>query len=472
MDSSPILQILRALPPHTLRALGKFVHAAYHVTHRDVVRLFDILREHLPGAPDKETLAKLLNPKGGVTPRRIYHLNNYLLEAVEKFLAQEMWEQRPHDQHLATVEHLRRLQLRRESASMLRYARKRLEADPQRGAAYHRSEYLLQLESYYLSQQEGRTRSANVQELTDTEDVAFICSKLRTGCLLLSHQAVSKRSYDKGLLDNVLQFLDGHRYLEIPIIAAYYHGYFAQSDPDADSHFRRLKMLVQEHAAAFSLAETHDLYLMAINFCIRRINRADEQYFREIFDLYRSGLQHGALLEDGILSRWTYNNIALTAMRLREFDWTKQFLTDFMPFLPETHREGAYNFNIARYYYDTGDYRQAMQHLLRMEYDDVLQNLAAKTILCKIYFELDEVDALENQLDSIQIYLRRKKVLGYHKENYTAIVRLMRKLLATGGSAQAGARLRREIEQAPVLTEREWMLRQLAPAGRSDKNRD
>ncbi|MCB0544552.1 MAG: hypothetical protein KDC70_13595, partial [Saprospiraceae bacterium] len=228
----------------------------------------------------------------------------------------------------------------------------------------------------------------------------------------------------------------------------------------------------QEHAAAFSLAETHDLYLMAINFCIRRINRADEQYFREIFDLYRSGLQHGALLEDGILSRWTYNNIALTAMRLREFDWTKQFLTDFMPFLPETHREGAYNFNIARYYYDTGDYRQAMQHLLRMEYDDVLQNLAAKTILCKIYFELDEVDALENQLDSIQIYLRRKKVLGYHKENYTAIVRLMRKLLATGGSAQAGARLRREIEQAPVLTEREWMLRQLAPAGRSDKNRD
>lgn len=454
MHASPLIQILSSLSPASLKALNKFIHSPYHVTHPGVVELYEQLTDTLS------------TPAPTLPSRRLYHLTNYLLEAVEKFLALEIWEQRPHEQHRATLEHLRRLQLDHAGAGMLRYARKRLDADPLRGSDHLRSDYLLRLEAYYLSQQEGRAKSANVQELADAQDAAYICEKLRTGCLLLSHEAVAKREYDKGLLDGVLQFLEGHRYLQIPAVAAYYHGYFALAGNDADHHFSQLKSLLQEHANRFSVAEMHDLYLMAINFCIRRINQADERFFREIFELYQSGLRQGALLEDGTLSRWTYNNIAVTALRLREFEWVHGFLHAFAPFIPENHREGAFNFNIARYHYDTGDYRQAMQHLLRMEYDDVLQNLAAKTLLCKIYFELEETDTLENQLDSIQIYLRRKKVLGYHKDNYTAFVRFMRKLLAMNPNNLAEKeKIRGEIEQAPVLTEWEWFLKRLMADG-------
>ncbi len=473
MLSTPLIRILSALPPASMRALDKFIHSSYHVTHPEVVRLFDYLKLQPEGGLSKETVFDNFFPEKAPDRRRLYHLSNYLLEAVEAFLALQVWEQQPHERNRATLQHLRRLHIEQESAGMLRYARKRLETDPQRSSDYHRRDYLLQLESYYLSQQEGRARTANVQELSDSEDIAFICEKLRTGCLLLSHQAVSKREYDKGLLDSVLAFLEGHRYLQIPVIAAYYHGYFAQLGQDGDIHFSELKSLLQAHAGRFSVAETHDLYLMAINYCIRRINQAEERYFREIFELYQSGLQHGALLENGILSRWTYNNIAVTALRLHEFEWVHRFLLDFAPFLPESHREGAFNFNIARYHYDTGDYRQAMQHLLRMEYDDVLQNLVAKTMLCKIYYELEEIDALENQLDSIQIYLRRKKVLGYHKDNYSAFVRFVRKLLAARPDNDTEKeKLRKEIEQAPILTEKDWILKQMNASWQTQKKPD
>lgn len=450
MESSPLSEILRALPPSDLRALEKFIRSPYHVTHPGVPALFENLTSGAVEKPETD-------------PRRLYHLTNYLLEAVEKFLALRVWEQRPHECHRATLQHLRLLRLDRAGDGMFRYARKRLDADSLRGSDFHRNDYLLHLEAYYRLQQEGRAKSANPQELADAQDVAFISEKLRTGCLLLSHQAVTKRAYDKGLLDHVLQFLEGHRYLQIPAVAAYYHGYFAQlGEPNADDHFDALKNILEQHAGRFPVADMHDLYLMAINFCIRRINQADERFFREIFELYQSGLRQGALLENGTLSRWTYNNIAVTALKLREFDWVHAFLHDFAPFLPENHREGAFNFNIARYCYDTGDYRQAMQHLLRMEYDDVLQNLIAKTMLCKIYYELDETDALENQLDSIQIYIRRKKVLGYHKDNYTAFVRFMRKLLAhrPGNTLETG-KFRSEIENAPTLTEKEWFLQRV-----------
>lgn len=464
METSALLTILRAMPKESMRALEKFVQSSYHVTHAGVPLLLAHLKSVMQGPSTdllhKENIARAL---GEPDTRRVYHLTNYLLEAVEQFLAQERWEQHPHDRHLATVEGLRQLRLAETGAGMLRYARKRLQTDPHRGVDYHRSDYWLHLEAYYLSQQQGRAKSFNVQELSDAQDVAFIGEKLRTGCLLLSHQAVSKQQYSNGLLDSVLRFLEGHPYLEIPAVAVYYHGYFAQLGENGDHHFQRLKVLLQTHAAHFTLAETHDLYLMAINFCIRRINQAEERYFQEIFDLYQSGLQHGALLEDGVLSRWTYNNITATGLRLREFDWVHQFLHDFAPFLPENHREGTFSFNLARYYYDLRDYPQAMQHLLRREYDDVLQNLAAKVMLCKIYYTLGETTTLENQLDSIQIYLRRKKVLAYHRDNYLAIVRFLRKLLQHLPHDREKTRLlRQEIAQAPVLTEREWLLRQLA----------
>lgn len=464
MQTSPLLPILRALPKDRLRALEKFVRSPYHVTHPGVVQLFDLLKANLLLEDlNKKKVEAQLFPNADGDPRRVYHLTNYLLETVEKFLAQEDWDQQEHLRNAATVASLRRLHLAEPAAAMLRYARKRLDLDTLRGSDFHRAEYRLHWEAYHLSLQQGRAKTSNAQELSDAQDVAFICDKLRTGCLLLSHQLVTKQTYDKGLLDNVLAFLDGHRYLTIPVVAAYYHGYFAQLGGEgSDGHFARLKALLQADTPRFSLSETHDLFLMAINFCIRRINQQEERFSREIFDLYQAGLRHGALLENGILSRFTYNNITRTGLRLREFEWVKNFLHHYAPLLSESHREGAVNFNLARYHYETGALQEAMQHLLRIEYDDVLHNLAAKTMLCKIYYTLNETDALENQLDSIQIYLRRKKVLGYHRDNYLAIVRFIRKLLTINlNSAAERQKLREEIEAAPALTEREWLLGEL-----------
>jgi hypothetical protein len=464
MRSTPLMLILRALSKERLRALDKFVRSPYHVTHPGVLQLYDYVKENLQNeALTKENVEAQLQIQGETDPKRLYHLTNYLLETLEKFLAQEHWEKQEHLRNIATTEALRQLHLDESAASMLRYSRKRLTTDQHRGSAFHRADYQLHWEAYYLLQQEGRAKSSNAQELADAQDVAFICDKLRTGCLLQSLQLVTKQTYDKGLLDQVLQFLEGHRYLDIPAVAVYYHGYFAQLGGEgSDAHFLRLKSLLQEYSPCFSVSETHDLYLMAINFCIRRINQREERFFREIFDLYQSGLSHGALLENGLLSRWTYNNITLTGLRLGENEWVKDFLHHYAPLLSESHREGAVHFNLARYHYHVGALREAMQHLLLIDYDDVLHNLGAKTMLCKIYFALDEWDALENHLDSIQIYIRRKKVLGYHKDNYLAFVKFVRKLLSINPKhAAEKEKLRQEIKAAPILTERDWLLGEL-----------
>ena len=462
MKNTQLLQILRAFSKDRLKSFEKFVSSPFCMTHQPTIDLFFYLKKHLhnDAALSKEQIAATLK----IAPDRLFHLNNYLLEATEKFLAWTEWSADPAAKHQQTITALRLLKLTEAAENMTRYARRRLEENPSRGAAFYKSDYALRHESFLLSQQKGRAKPFNLQELSDAQDIAFVTERLRTGCLVASHQAIVGQDYDHGLLQPVLQFLEGHRYLEIPVVGGYYHGYYAMAGgiDDAEKHFFALKNILESFGHLFSHAEVQDLYLMAINFCIRRFNQTEKSYIKNAFDLYKSGLRHEALLENGVLSRWTYNNIALTALHLKELDWLPGFLEKYTPLLPPAHREGAYHLNMARYHYECTDLHAAMEHLLHREHDDVLQNLAAKALLSRIYWELDEDEALYNQLDAIQIYLRRQKLLGYHRDIYLGFLKIMRKLLKINRNDRVVlAKIKEEIITTPAIAEREWLLRQL-----------
>lgn len=461
MKSFPVLEIIQSLPKERLKLLEKFMQSPFWVTHKGAIEFFEYLKANQSDvtAFDKDKIAVALH----IAPDRVYHLNNYVLEAVEKFLACMEWTTEPHRQHLHTVKSLRQLNLEEPAVKMLRYARRALDDSRERSTEWLQSDYLWRLESFRTSRQQGRAKDFNLQDLANAQDVAFIAARLQTGCLLVSHQTVARHQYDNGLLQPILNFLKGHNYLQIPIIGGYYHGYFALvGGDDAAEHFHQLKILLESHGHTFAHEEVHDLYLMAINFCIRRINQSEKIFIQNAFELYQSGLKQGALLENGILSRWTYNNIALAALHLKAFDWVEHFLTEYAPLLPMAHREGAFSLNMARFYYERRDLRTAMQHLLHREHDDVLQNLAAKTLLCRIYWELEAVEALYNQLDSIDIYLRRQKILGYHRNVYASFVKIMRKLLKINILNKKNVeQLRQEITATTALAEREWLLLQV-----------
>jgi hypothetical protein len=462
------LEIIKHFSRAQQRAFERFLSSPYFGLHEGAVHLYTHYKAALEapeGAKlDKKNVEQSLSKTGKAGGRKVYDYNAYLLEALERFLAMEQCLLDPLAQHLRTTSALRKMKLRDEADAMLRYTAKKASNLDKVGSVEMRHHYELQYEAYLLSLQQGRSKTFNIMELTDAQDIALICEKLRMGCALLSHEALNHEVYDKGFLRQLLQFLDGHRFLEIPLVAVYYHGYLAHSDSEqADTHFIALKRLLQENGAMFATSELHDLYLMAINFCIRRINRQSETYVREVFDLYQSGLSLEALLEDQSLSRWTYVNITITALKLQEYDWLYAFLQDYAPLLPAEHREGALNQGLARYYYETKRYPEAMSALLRTEYDDVLQNLVAKVLLAKIYYECAEFDALENHLDSIQIYLRRKKVIGYHRNNYRNIIRYIRKMtMLRMEHKQSVVEFRAAVETEEVLSEKAWILKMLS----------
>jgi tetratricopeptide (TPR) repeat protein len=170
----------------------------------------------------------------------------------------------------------------------------------------------------------------------------------------------------------------------------------------------------------------------------------------------------GILIENQIVSRWTFLNVILIGLRLKEFDWAGIFIKQYQQFLEPRYRENFVHYCQARLLYEQKKYKEAQRLLVQVEYDDMLINLNAKSMLLKMFYEEEELDALESLLESMRTYLQRKEVIGYHKANYQNIIRYTKKLLrVTPRNKEQKEKLRQEIQHANPLTEKEWLLEML-----------
>jgi len=155
----------------------------------------------------------------------------------------------------------------------------------------------------------------------------------------------------------------------------------------------------------------------------------------------------------------TYHNIVAIGLRINDLDWTEQFIDQYKNKLEKRYRESSYSFNRARLAYRKKDYDEAMILLQKSNYRNMLLNLAARTLLAKIYFEKKETELLYSHLDAFSNYIRRKHVLGYHKTNYQNIIKYTRRLLNLNFyDKEECAAMRAAIQNEPILTEKEWLL--------------
>jgi hypothetical protein len=313
-----------------------------------------------------------------------------------------------------------------------------LDQQPLRNARYHHDSFLLRYEQFDSQQQLHRDATFELQEMTNDFHFYCIAEILRFAYAILSHQAITKKEYQQPLLESVLIIAEQH--LDIPAIATHYYAFqtlngsnkaiptseqvFSSTENAADTEgvsFRMLKKGITDNQALFPEAELRDLLLVAINYCIRRQNKGELNYVREALDLYRIGLESRVLMDNEIISAYNYKNIQMLALKIYDFDWAEKFLNDYKNFLPEKERDNIHKYNYAIFYFRKQDYDKAIQLLQEVNLKEVLFNLDARRMLARIYYDLNEFNALDSYIESSKIYLHRQKELGYQKEMYFLI---------------------------------------------------
>ena len=465
MKKSVLLQVFSSLSSIEIRELGRFIRSPYINRRDEVSRLYDYIAQNITiseGALAKEKAWKYVFPSSEYKDKEMRYVMSFLLKATRQFLIhQELDNDRVQSQVLL-CRSLRHHGLDKLFEKEIGATLKWQENQPFRNTRYHYNNYLIQLEHGEFQSQKSRRGDLPLQKLSDELTYFYIADILRQNCTILTHQTVSQRSYDIIFLKEVLEHVETNDYSFAPAIEIYYHGFKALSDLKNESHFKKLKTLITKHWSHFPANESREIYLMAINYCIKRINRAEREYIREGFELYQSGLKNEIFLEDGYLSSFTYKNISRLGLYLGEFDWVENFLNRYKRFLFPKTRENTYLYNLAFFYFQKPDYTNAMQLLQKVDFDDVLNNLDARRMLLRIYYELGEYDPLDSLLDSFKIYISRQKDIGYHKDNYLNLIRFVKKMIRGNlSSSSVRANLIEEIKNTPSFSEQNWLLEQL-----------
>ena len=467
MKKSRLIELFNSFSRKEQRELGKFVQSPVFNQREDVQLLYDYLYQHYPFKRDssisKVFVYQSIFPKKKYNDKEMDYAMSFLFGVMKSFLIhQELYEQ-PQDSQLYLNRALQKKKVTRIFEKEIKMTEKNLDKQPLRNSDFHYFNYQLNFEKYVFNQSVSRLDATNFQTLSDEFTHYFLTNKLWLSCAALAHKKLAKVEFREDFLEEILTHIEQNDYSNVPAVNVYYHCYKSLTTEDNATHFGELTSLMDKHYEQFTQAELKDIYVAAINYCIGQFNKGKSDFIKTAFELYKNGLNKEVFTENGYLSRFTYHNIVLSGMVLKEFDWVHKFIYEFKPRIEQKHRESTFHYNLAIYYFRKPDHDQAMDLLQKVEFDDVHWNMNARRMLLKIYFEKGEFESLDSLLTSFKNFIyRNKNIGGYHRDNNLNLMKFVSRLLSLGKfEKEARATLRKEIEATKGVADKEWLLAQL-----------
>lgn len=464
MKQSKLVEIFGSLTKKEKREVGKFVRSPYFNQRDDVVRLYDYLVEsYTTKEPlEKEEAFKAVYPKEHYSEKQMRYLMSFLFKVFRAYLAVNELEKDQTLYQSMVTRSLRKKNTERVFNLEWKTAVDQLDAQKIRNNDYHFKSYLLKNELFLSAKNRSRSSVPGFQGLSDELTNFFIADTLRQNCLALSYQTINQVGFKQNMLPQVIEYVEENDFSNTPAVLIYFYGYKLLSGEEPLKNFKILSNYIVKYGLCFPKNELKDIYLLALNFCIRKVNEGVYPFKREAFELYKKGLEQEVFIENNYLSRFTYKNVVAIALGLSEYEWVENFIDSFAQFLEKKYRHSAYCFNLALYYFKKEKYGKAMELLQQVGTDDVLNNLNARRMLLRIYYDLEELDALESLLGSFQTYIYRKKDLGYHRDLYLNLIRFTRRLLQLDfKDVEKVETMKKEIQAKERVAEREWLLEKL-----------
>lgn len=462
LNKSKLFHLVSVLTKKEVTQIRKMLKSPFFNTRNDLVDLFERLVESTKSAKvdvTRSDLNRQLYPDKKNNEAKLRAAMSDLLRLIEECWLINNYRADTLQSTLTLSKLYRKRKLAKSQLMSLNKAEHLLEDLPFRNQDYFRYQLDFQIEQMNYHFKGKRSDYLFLQEISDTVDQLFLTLKLNYTCAQLSQMLVVQADYDYGLLNHLTNQIETAKYTDHPAIAIYYYCFRFLTEPDQEDYFHKFKRELDKSSHFFTNEDLQAPYRLALNFCIRKINQGVASYIQDSWELYKTGIESGVLLENNQLSRFTFSNTVAAALKLQKHDWIQTFIETYREKLNPDFRDQTISFNLARLAFEKEEYGNALVHLQNAEYKDLINSLIAKMILIKVYVELEEYGSLESHLDSFQQYVRRREVSDYYRTNFLNIIRLTRKVITLPiYGKKEREKLQKEIETTKVLSERQWLL--------------
>lgn len=468
MFSEKLTSLLHTFSKYELNRFRKFLLSPYLNDQEDLTQLFEIINRALRAkensTPDlnKETIWKTLYPKRKYDDAHLRRLASDLNQAALRFILEEARKQDPLSEALELQQVLEKPELKKHLSAVERQITKQLESAPGQSTWYYLAQFRYNWNIY--------NRASNVVATSDfmgkllpadqSLEYFYIVQKLKFYVAWLTYRGFRATQEEIPVIPGFWEYIGQSQYKNVPLVSIYRDVIRCLTEPDEEQHFKDLISNLEKFADKLTKEDLRECYYIAQNYCAFKINQGKTEYYREVFEIFRTVINHGVLLENGQLSEGIYKNIITAGLGIGEYEWAESFIQEYAQYLSSNIRENARTFNLAYLYFHQKKYQKVIELLQNVEYSDVVYALSAKQVLLRTYYESNEYLAMDSFLDSFRIYLRRNKLISKNlKREHNNFLTFLKKLASLNtADGQALKRLRKKIEETRSVIFKKWLL--------------
>lgn len=431
MLDSKLINLISTFSDEERRWLRKWIKSDFVNKNQDIIRFFEFIdtrNSFSERTLSKEKAFEYLYPGKPYHDLRIRHLLWMTTEVVEDFAIYNKLSKQSALQRQLLVEYYNEKELYKFAGQLMEESISLAEKSELRNASYHLQQYQLQALSYHLQSRNNRSQLFNLQQVIDHLTLFSIVETLKYACITQSLQKISELKVDNHLLETTLALLQHPVFLQDTAVRIYYHIYLVVRDED-EAAFKHFIKDLKASDAYFTPHDLKDLYLLAINFCVKKSNQNLEAYTRQAFELYLYAIQKGYLMEHHEISRFSFTNVVTLGIKLKEHAKAEKFIQEYAKAIAVDYRKNTVDFNTAKVLYAKEQPQKALKILLTNEFKDLLWNLNAKYLILKILFETRDMAMFVIHLKAFKNFIKRKSNIGYHYTYFANVSKALTKLM-------------------------------------------
>ena len=470
MPESKLFHSINCLDQTARQRFLKFLSSPYFNTDNKLVCLTQILFEAGDKFPSRQELDHALFPGWDFDYFRISNLLSYIMKLLERYLVAEEMEAHQIERNLSLLSSARKLNMDKVFLATSRKLKKQFEdcAVAVPGIFFHQYRFEDETNIFSIAR-EQRQDDSSVDGKLVALDRFYVAEMLKTCCQRINQEnIIYSRERPAAMKQFMSWFAQYHeKYDDDPFIRIYFLILNTLINPSKTDHFFDLLKMLDQYGEAIDSDELKPMYQYAQNYCIKQSNQGHTDFLDELLGVFVRMIDAGLIYHNGWISPWDFKNIVALGVRLNRFEWTEGFIEQYTGKLEPVFRENALLFNRAQLHYGRGDFQAAMRLLTQVEFEDVYYFLGAKTLLLKIYYELEEVEALHSFFHSFGEALRRNKTISpYQRKVHHNLIRFLRQLQKlreqtyyqeASSISDKFRKLLKKVENAREITQGEWL---------------
>jgi len=324
----------------------------------------------------------------------------------------------------------------------------------------------LQIEHEYAhflsANADNGTGDINLQATNDALDIFFLQKKLKYFCYMKNRQRLVSFPYKLTLEEELNQYAESDVSIQDPIILIWRDAFNLLSHPKSLTAYQQLKSNLIHHSSHIEMSDKRVLFTYLQNMA----KFVFEDFFEELFSLYKTQLKENILYENHFLLPVTFKNIVSVSLRLKEYTWAKDFIERHREKIIPSHKDkdSIYFLCLAILHFSKGEFDEALEILNQARINNLYTKLEERRLRLKIYFEMEYRLLFEDGINSFRKFLseNRKHIATYYLNANRDFLNTIFYLFNSGQYDQKRFdKLKKTVEETAFLPEKEWILQKI-----------